>query len=524
MRVSIILLFAFLYSCIFSVSAQPALDLYKDTQVAAIYLTLPPDSLQVMLDELIKDRYIPAFFVYESSTRRDTVPMVGLRLRGNTSLYAAKKSFKISFNAFVDGQTYQEVRKINLRGQHNDPSLIREKLFFEAAAKIGLPTPRASFVKLYINNVYRGLYTNLEEIDKAWLDRTFGDNDGNLYKCTYPADLAYLGTDQAAYKEIYNNPNLAVRAYDLMTNEIADDYTRFVEFILALNQPASNPNYTTQLGNRLNVDNVLKAFALDIAAGNWDDYFYNKNNYYLYDNPQNGKFEFFTFDTDNTFGIDWLGEDWHDRNALNWLPTSDQSRPLATQLLAVPTWKQKFVHYLDTISRYILHLDTVSPRLNTMHSLIADAAQSDVFRTYDYGYTINDFYNSLDMAANDGHTDYGIRPFLTLRNANTIAQIANLITTVNAPTPSFSANHATLYPNPSSGSEVWLRPPPSHKQGTLFLYDPAGKLTLEQTIFSNATTSDIALKTTNLSSGVYAAHWQPQSEAAQYIGKLVIVR
>ena len=209
--------------------------LYDDQKVSTIYLELPPDSFQLILSQLINDRYLKATMVYDDGVHRDTVEEVGLRLRGNTSLGAAKKSFKISINAFVPGREYQGVRKINLRGQHNDPTMVREKLFYDVWKNAGMKDRRASFVKLYINQQYRGLYTNIEELDKQWLDRHYADNDGNLYKCTWPADLVYLGADQSIYKAILNNPE--ERAYELQTNESADDYSRLVALIATLNKP-----------------------------------------------------------------------------------------------------------------------------------------------------------------------------------------------------------------------------------------------------------------------------------------------
>lgn len=421
-------------------------SLFEDTRVSVIYLQLPADSLDKMIGQLINDRYLQAQFVFDDGVIRDTVKNVGLRLRGNTSLAAQKKSFKISFNEFESGRKYQGVRKLNLLGSHNDPTLIRQKLFYDAWAKAGMPIRRTAFVKLYINGVYRGLYTNAEEIDKEWLADVYGDNDGNLYKCTWPADLVYKGPDQQTYKAILNNPE--TRAYDLTTNETEDDYTRLVALISALNQPV-DAAFPDNIGKILNVNGVLKAFALDVATGNWDDYFYNKNNYYLYDNPASGRFEFFTYDTDNTFGIDWLGKDWTKRNCTAWLPATEP-RPLAAKLLAVPAFRDRYVRYLDTISRFVVHPDSIFPRIDALHQLITPAVVEDSYRTLDYGYTVMDFHLGFTQPI-DGHSPYGIKPFLEIRYDSTLAQIGRVLSSISTtPQPAFQL---ILYPNPVS---EWL--------------------------------------------------------------------
>ncbi len=420
-----------------------SIALYDEERVASIYLELPADSLNYLIDNLENDRYLQARFVFDDGQVRDTVETVGLRLRGNTSLVSQKKSFKISFNEFEAGREYQGVRKLNLLGQHNDPTMVREKLFYEVWEKAGMPLRRAAFVRLYINSAYRGLYSNVEELDKKWLSKVYGNDTGNLYKCTYPADLVYHGPVQQVYKDILNNPE--ERAYDLKTNELEDDYTRLIELMAALDQPV-NAAFPEQIRQILNVESVLKSFAIDVATGNWDDYFYNKNNYFLYDNPATGQFEFATYDTDNTFGVDWLGKDWAKRNCFAWLP-SNQPRPLASKLLAVPAFKEQYTRYLDTLTRFITQPDSIFPRIDALENLISPAALNDTYRSLDYGYTFADFQNGFDQTI-DGHTPYGIKPFLSIRYDSIRSQIAGLLSKTLQPDPRNRVFQ--VFPNPAT--------------------------------------------------------------------------
>lgn len=488
-------LFFLLCLCCRSLTAQSIPALYDDSRVSEIRLWMPADSLRYLLDQQVNDRYLRAhFLVFSDGTYRDTVRNVGLRLRGNTSLFAKKKSFKVSFNEFEPGRKYQGVKKLNLLGSHNDPTMVRQKLFYDVWGRANMPNRRGAFVKLYLNDEYRGLYTNLEEIDKAWLERVYGDDEGNLYKCTWPADLAYLGTDPAPYKAILNNP--ASRAYDLVTNEATDDYSRLVALITALHAPTDG-SYVAKISALLNVPTVLKAYALDVATGNWDDYFYNKNNYYLYDNPQTGRFEFVTYDTDNSFGVDWLGKDWGLRNALAWHLASDP-RPLATQLLAIPAYRQQFIQYLDTISRTLTCPDALGPRIDTLHNLVAPAAETDLYRTLDYGYTTTDFHKGFDTGI-DGHTPYGVKSFLAARCQSTRTQIE----------PFLSAAHTAsavaklhIRPNPSCGYyQISLDKAWQGEWVTLRLTDGTGRV-----VGSSEWQADLypyALQTDGLLTGLY---------------------
>ncbi len=477
--------------------------LYEDTKISSIYLTLPADTLNYLIENTVNERYVAAKFVFVDGALRDTLDVVGLRLRGNTSLAAQKKSFKVSFNAFDSEQQYQGVKKLNLRGQHNDPTMVREKLFYDVWEKAGMPLRRNAFVKLYINQEYRGLYTNMEEIDKVWLSNTYGDNDGNLYKCTWPAGLEYIGNDQQVYKDIMNNPTS--RAYDLVTNETTDDYTRLVSLITALSQPV-NGTFQADIQQILNVESVLKCFALDVVTGNWDDYFYNKNNYYLYDNPVSGRFEFFTFDTDNTFGVDWLNKDWAKRNCLNWQKTNEP-RPLATKLLAIPAFKTKFIHYLDSFSRFIVHPDTIFPYINQLHNFITPAAVADSYRSLDYGYGVGEFHDGFTKTI-DGHTPYGIKPFLDLRFDSTMQQIQGLIS--NAWTIDVTRMDFKIYPNP--GTDILTLEIPEAWEGNelnITLTDALGKQVLRQTQQRIGRSWSILVP--DLKNGIYQVHLHNQN-------------
>jgi hypothetical protein len=432
------LVFFFICLCL-KINAQN--PLYAEDKVNAIYIEMPADSLIYMFDNLVNERYMKAKFVFTDGVFRDTIAEVGIRLRGNTSLVAQKKSFKISFNEYTQGGRYQGVKKLNLRGSHVDPSLIREKLFYEVWRDFGMPERRAGFVKVYINNEYRGVYTNIEELDKEWLERTFPEKEGNFYKCLWPADLAYIDNNQNSYKSIMHDDD--DRAYDLVTNETTDDYADFVNFVKVLNN--INGSFAANIEQVLNVNSVLKAFAIDIATGNWDDYFYNKNNFYLYHNLTTGKFEFITYDADNTLGIDWVNRDWATRDCLNWQRNS-QPRPLATKLLAVPAYKQQFVRYLDSLVTYIVHPDTIFPRIDYLKNLVAPAAAADTYRPLDFGYTMSDFALSY-TATIDDHTPYGIKPFLGLRRDSILAQIEGML--VTSVPEVVKEDFLEIYPNPS---------------------------------------------------------------------------
>jgi spore coat protein CotH len=143
-------------------------QLYVDTVVPAVYIEIHPDTLAWIYANPDSDKEFRAVFVFDNGSVRDTVEQVGFRLRGNTSRNSKKKSFKVSFNTFIPGGKYHGVEKMNLNGEHNDPSVMRSKLMWDILRRWNIPAPRANHVRVHINGSYFGLYINVEHIDEEF--------------------------------------------------------------------------------------------------------------------------------------------------------------------------------------------------------------------------------------------------------------------------------------------------------------------------------------------------------------------
>ena len=175
-------------------------EVFRDDVVPRIDIHIHPDTLDWIYDSVSSNQEFHALFIFNNGFIVDTIENTGFRLRGNTSRQSAKKSFKVSFNTFEPGRKWYGLEKLNLNGEHNDPSIIRSKLCWDLLKEFELPGARSNHVRVYINNNYYGLYINVEHIDEEFVKSRFGNNDGNLFKCLWPADLDYLGSNPENYK------------------------------------------------------------------------------------------------------------------------------------------------------------------------------------------------------------------------------------------------------------------------------------------------------------------------------------
>jgi len=220
------------------------------------------------------------------------VDSVGIRLKGFTSYLASdvKKPIKIDFNEFVKGQKYDGLRKLNLNNGTGDPSMQRDVICYDMLRNLGVKASRTSFSKVYLNDVYWGLYQNIEQVDKAFLKNNFENNKGNLYKNKGWDTLQWRGNMASSYYP----------PYELKTNKDENNWNGFVNFVDVINN-SSDADFETEIEKIFDVDVFLKTLAVDVATNNWDSYLEHGRNWYLYEDPKSGIFSWIPWDYNLSF-------------------------------------------------------------------------------------------------------------------------------------------------------------------------------------------------------------------------------
>lgn len=114
---------------------------------------------------------------------------VGIRPKGNSSLTSVvsdettdRYSFKIKFDEYVDGQTYNGIDSIVLNNMIQDNTYMKEYISYDLYDFMGIAVPEMSYSNIKINNEDWGLYLAIEVIDERYLENNFGTTEGNLYK------------------------------------------------------------------------------------------------------------------------------------------------------------------------------------------------------------------------------------------------------------------------------------------------------------------------------------------------------
>jgi spore coat protein CotH len=170
---------------------------FYDDRVVTVRVVMSEDDWEYMQQNARAEEYAKADLWYDG----ELIPDVAVRPKGNSSLMSAagsgtaRFSLKVDLNFFNSARNLDGVKKLNFNNGFSDPTFIREVLGYELFEQMDVPTPRTSFVDLWINDTHLGLYTMVEQVDKTFLSDHFVDNTGNLYKPETPA--AYLNWTEA---------------------------------------------------------------------------------------------------------------------------------------------------------------------------------------------------------------------------------------------------------------------------------------------------------------------------------------
>ncbi|MBN2774786.1 MAG: CotH kinase family protein [Prolixibacteraceae bacterium] len=436
-----ILFLVFLSGTIISYAqtTNPGTDtLFMPREVVSVYITMTDADKAFLLADENKnsEEYLPATFRLKNSLIDTTLSdEVGIRLRGNTSRSHSKKSFKIKFKEF-EGSKFYGQKKLNLKADNNDPSALREMMTLRMFREADVPAARSFHTKVYMNGEYMGHYINVEQIDDEFALTRFGNDTGNLYKCSWPTTLENDG-------QIYNETQ-----YELETNKDINDRSILANFVRVLNETADE-DFKTEIEKVLNVNSLINYFAVEALIGHWDGYSYLKNNLYIYENPVTGLVEIIPYDVDNTYGIDWIGRDWAQRDITDWAK-HDEPRPLNTRILSVPEYREQYYNEINNLIETIFNEEYLFPEFDFYKNLLASCIAEDSYYPKTFGFNLTSFLQSFDKKVAN-HAPYGLKPYVTTRVNYARQQIPATFVT-----PQFSEVSLSVYPNPSDGKFICI--------------------------------------------------------------------
>ena len=159
--------------------------IFNKEEVLSINIQISEDDWNDLLEIAEDEEYQKVTIYINGEEFKD----VGIRAKGNSSLSTIasddttdRYSFKIKTDKYVNGQNIYGLTKFVLNSNISDATSMKEYLSYDILNSMGVKTPGYSYANISINDEAWGLYLAVESIEEEFIERTFGDSDGNLYK------------------------------------------------------------------------------------------------------------------------------------------------------------------------------------------------------------------------------------------------------------------------------------------------------------------------------------------------------
>ena len=234
-------------------AAQTTDDFFSGDALQEIHLSINSRDWDALRATYLENTYYPCDFTWGDITVRN----VAIRSRGFGSRRSTKPGLRVDFDRYASKQKFLGLKSVVLDNLTQDASMLRERLTMLFFQTMGQPASRETHVRLVINNQYLGLYASVESVDKDFLARTLGEDEGYLYEFNWIFDwrFTYLGQDLEKYAELF----------DAKTNESASMSTLYgpLEAMVRTANQASDSVFESQMSAYLRLEDFATHIALE---------------------------------------------------------------------------------------------------------------------------------------------------------------------------------------------------------------------------------------------------------------------
>lgn len=405
------------------------------------------------------EEYMPAKLTYGSIT----LDSIGVRYKGNSSYSMArntpKKPFKFKFDKYIDDRTFYGIKRLNFSNCAKDPTYLREKIGYYIAGKY-LPVPRTAYSNIYINGELIGFYLHIEQVDKTFLSRHFETNGNNLYKAgDNGTGLIYKGDQPSAY-------------YDeivLKTNEDENDYSALIDLLDKL-QNTTDKEFLETMENKLNLDNVARHLAFNMALSHFDSYTGSGRNFYLYDDSSSAQFNIIHWDLNETFGS--YSNQWNVSTQDLVTISNLNQRPLNRRIVENDSLRQVYLRYVKDMIEGPASYDSVESYINKYKDFIAPYIQADDNKLFTYQQFLTNFEDEVNLGM--GQRIPGLLSFIEERSSALEQQLDEYLEPLSVETVNDISNIIQIFPNPINTGAAISFDCPEFTEVDIKIYNPRG--------------------------------------------------
>lgn len=210
-----------------------------------------------------------------------TITSVGICKKGFFgSIDETRPSLKIKFDEYVEQDPVAGLSRLTLNNNKQDASVLSQLLAYRVFNDAGVHAPRCSLARVKVNGQDLGIYSNVESVKKPFLKSRFGNDCGALFEGTV-VDFHPRAVEKLEAK--------------------SDDADRADAELLAELLSSEGELSLEEVGKLVDLEQFLRFWAVESLLGFWEGYTQDQNNYFVYDNPADGRFHFIPWGADVCF-------------------------------------------------------------------------------------------------------------------------------------------------------------------------------------------------------------------------------
>jgi spore coat protein H len=318
--------------------------------------------LRALESNAYSDQTYPASFICNGAIYEN----VRVRSRGAWARSWPKKAFKIFFEK---AHAFEGQHCLDLNSGWHDPAFIREPLAYYIYSACGVPASKAKMVRVNVNGQFHGVYIEVEQPDKAFLERN-KLKGAAVYKANSHANAADerdLGAERAFAAHYEKETEKKTGAADLQ------------EFCHEL---AGARNSSDFFARSVDLDKYINYLAATVLIQHWDGF--NKNHFLVHDLKGTGKWFAVPWDLDRTLGDHW---NWSFTEARLPILLGTQRSPgvtgwnrLEERFFSDPILRRRFCERLDELLRTEFTPEKLFPVIDRFEQELKTEARLDYAR------------------------------------------------------------------------------------------------------------------------------------------------
>ncbi len=375
--------------------------LYHEGTLRTLFITTKDADWKEEMETFYRtDVAVPADLTVDGKLYKD----VGLKYRGNSSYFSVSPDLKRSINLYIDhkhnSQKLLGYKTLNLLNSNSDPTFMREVIYSHIARDY-IPAFKGNFIKVVINGESWGIYSNIQQYNKDFLEDNFNTRGGVRWKIGAGGggrgNLRYPGNKKEDYA-----------GFQLRTDGSEDAWKELLQFTKLLEETPID-QLEEKLHGRFNLDGALWSLALECVFQD-EGYFTRGSDYNLYLDPD-GRFQLLQHDGNEVMNIPGgpgMPSGLSGPKLEPFYNADNEDRPLMHKLFQVPQIKARYRHHLKTITEEWIDWAKIGPLVEKYTVLIGSEIEKDVRKHSSF----EAFKKGLLETSSDGRrTKLGLKPF-----------------------------------------------------------------------------------------------------------------